>query len=116
MNGFLVGLIIAAIKALLKDKEFTDWVDVRLSAVEANIKQDLIDMGTGIQQTITALPEKIIGDAEHDVKSLLGPLPDQFKGQVSPLFETFFNPADMAKSIVGAMTGQGGQKPPWWPF
>jgi hypothetical protein len=91
MTDFFVKVMIGAIKVLLQDKDFTAWVDARLAGVEANIKADLENIEDNVIKSLEALPAKIVGDAESDVKSLLGVVPGQVKDQVSPLFDGFSN-------------------------
>lgn len=89
MTGFFVGVMIAAIKALLGDKTFTDWADARLDKLatrfEATVKDEIGSVETNLISKLEELPLKIVGDANKDVQTLVNGLDGSFKGALSPL-------------------------------
>ena len=95
MTKFLAGIVVAAIKALLQDKDFTQWVDGRIASVLASFEKDteayVENMEANLLRDIEALPERIIGSTEHTVESLVGGLPPQIKDEINPLFDGFTN-------------------------
>lgn len=86
----IIGWIITALKEVVKDPDVTKWVDDRIAgavkAGESAIALYAQDMENKLIAEIEKLPAKIIGNAEDDVKGLLGVVPGQVKDQMSPLF------------------------------
>lgn len=115
MQSFFVTVVVKAILALLQNDEFQQWLQKQKDELKAELKQDLADL----EQKVIGLPGEIIGEGFHDLTHaadwLKDEIPPQVKGEVEPLFD-ILNPADLAQKIIGGMVGQGGQKPPWWPF
>jgi hypothetical protein len=107
MTNFMITVMIAVIKKLLEDKDFTDWVDARLAGVEANIKADLENIEDNVIKSLEALPLKIVGEAEADVKSLLGVVPGQVKDEVQPLIPTIDAMQGIFVNVLKSLPGGG---------
>jgi hypothetical protein len=119
MQTFLINIFISVLTSPKVEALLAKLIGDAMSTVIDDIKAAIGDVETNLLGKVEALPAQILGDATKDVGVLLheitGTTDDiagAVKGQVSPLLD----PVGFAKAIVAQMLGQGGNKPPWWPF
>lgn len=122
MQAFLVKVLIAVFTSAPVKAMLSQLLQDALDTVVQDLHAKLDKLDADLVTAVEALPGIILGEAAKPVETLLheitGSTDDiaaRVKQDVSPLFDVF-EPDTLAQRIVGAMTGGGGQKPPWWPF
>jgi hypothetical protein len=85
MTSFLINVAVAAMLKLIHNAEFNTWVKGLVDNASAEVKADLTASVTSLEAEVGALPGRILGDAQTDVKRLLGSQTGDITGMFAPL-------------------------------